>query len=217
MINQRAQAAFERGQEWETQGNLSKAINAYREAVAITPDWIEPYQRIGALYLKQGQYDEAAVAYRQANPLAPAGDGSIDDHLYVIEHIQEGALDPAAYDCYARARDMPDEQLDEKMALCQKALGLNATYAAPYAVLGKVLLAKGHPNQARAVLERGLSCDPPPFTRADLLFALGNVLLVSGQRDAALTTFRQVVELNANPSVTRFATMQLEAAAAGRI
>jgi tetratricopeptide (TPR) repeat protein len=217
MISQRAQSAFKRGQEWERQENLSKAINAYREAVAIVPDWVEPHQHIGALHLKQGQYDEAAAAYRQAKPLAPDGDGSIDDHLYVIAQIQEGALDPAAYDCYVRARDIPDEQLDEKMALCQQALGLNATYAAPYAVLGKVLLAKGHPNQARAVLERGLSCDPPPFTRANLLFALGNVLLVSGQRDAALAAFGQVVELNANPSVTRFATMQLEAADAGRI
>jgi hypothetical protein len=50
-----------------------------------------------------------------------------------------------------------------------------------------------------------------------LLFDLGNVLLASGQRDKALTFFRQVVELNANLSATRFATLQLEAAASRRI
>jgi superkiller protein 3 len=217
MISYRARAAFERGQEWEEQDNLTKAINAYREAAAIEPDWAVPHQRLGTLYLEMGRYDEAAAAYRQAKLVPLPGDGSIDDLLHVIDLIQAGALDPKAYRYYVMARDMPDDQLDEKMALCQKVLGLNPTFAAPYAVLGRVLLAKGHPNQARAVLERGLACAPTPFTRAMLLFDLGNVLLASGQRGEALAIFRQVVELNANLSVTRFATMQLEAAAAGRI
>ena len=103
------------------------------------------------------------------------------------------------------------------MDLCRKALGINPTFAAPYTVLGKVLLAKGNPNQARAVLERGLTCDPTPFTRAMLLFNLGTVLLVSGLRDEALATFRQVVALDANLAASRFAATQLEAASAGRI
>lgn len=217
MISSRAQAAFARGQEWEQRSNPTKAINAYREATAIEPDWVEPYQRLGALYLELGRYDEAAAACRQARPLAPAGDGSIEAMLHAIDMIQAGALDPAAYRYYVMARGTPDEHLDEKLALCQKALSLNPNFAAPYAVLGRVLLAKGHPNQARGVLERGLACNATSFTRADLLFVLGNVLLVSGQRDEALTAFRQVVGLDADPSVTRFATLQLEAAAAGRI
>jgi tetratricopeptide (TPR) repeat protein len=217
MISQRAQRAFERGQEWEERGNPTKAINAYHEAVAIEPDWAEPHQRIGALYLELGRYDEAAVAYRRAKQLIPPGDGSIDDLLDVIDLIQRGALEPAAYRYYVEARDLPYEQLGDKMALCQKALQINPTFAAPYTVLGKVLLIKGHPNQARAVLERGLACTPTPFTRAMLLFDLGNVLLTSGQRGEALAAFRQAVELNANPPVTRFATMQLQAATAGRI
>jgi len=217
MISHRAQAAFQRGQDWEERGDSAKAINAYREAVAIEPDWAVPHQCLGKLYLETGRYDEAAAALRQARPIPLPGDGSIDDMLYVVDLIQKGALDPTAYRYFVMARDLPDEQLDEKVALCQRALGLNPVYAAPYAVLGKALLAKGQLNQARTVLERGLACTPPPFTRAALLFYLGNVLLVSGQRDQALDAFRRVVQLNANLSVTRFATTQLEAAAAGRI
>lgn len=217
MISQRARDAFERGQEWEKRGDANKAINAYREAVAIEPDWVVPYQRTAMLYLDTRRFDEAAAALQQAKLTPLPGDGSIDDLLHVIDQIREGALDPVAYHNYVMARDLPDEDSDQKIAYCQKALSLNATFAAPYAILGKMLLAKGQPNQARAVLERGLACDPTPYTRADLLFALGNVLLVSGQRDEALDAFRQVVELDANLSATRFATMQLEAAAAGRI
>lgn len=217
MISHRARAAFERGQQWEERGDLDKAINAYREAAAIEPDWVVPHQCMGTLYLETSRYDEAAAAFRQARLIAIPGDGSIDDMLHVIAMIQKGLLDPTAYRYYVMAQDLPDEQLDEKMALCQRALGLSPGYAAPYGLVGKVLLAKGHPNQARAVLERGLTCDPTPFTRAAILFNLGNVLLASGQRDKALDLFRRVVELEANPAVAHFAMMQLEAAAAGRI
>jgi superkiller protein 3 len=217
MINQRAQAAFKRGQEWEERGDNAKAINAYREAIAIEPDWVVPFQCLGTLYLEMGRYDEAAVAYRQAKLVAIPGDGSIEDMLSVIERIQTGVLDPTAYRYYLMARDLPDEQVDEKIRLCQLALGLNPNYAAPYATLGKMLLATGQPNQARAVLERGLACQPNAFIRALLTFNLGTVLLASGQRDPALTCFRQVVDLNANLSVTHFATLQLEAASVGRI
>jgi protein O-GlcNAc transferase len=217
MIRERARAAFERGREWEERGDLTKAINAYREAIAIEPDWAVPQQRIGTLYLEMGRYDEAAAAYRQARLEPLPGDGSIDHALHVIDLLQKGTLDSNAYRYYVMARDMPDDHLDEKLALCQKALSLNPTFAPPYAVLGRVLLAQGSLNQARAVLERGLACEPTPFTQAMLLFDLGNVLLASGQRDEALAVFRQVVELNANLSATRFATLQLEAAASGRI
>jgi tetratricopeptide (TPR) repeat protein len=217
MISHRARAAFERGQEWEERGDFAKAVNAYREATAIDPDWAVPYQCMGALYLKMGRYDEAAAAYRQARLVPLPGDGSIDDMLYVIEQIQRGALHAAAYGYYVRACSLPDEELDQKIALCREAVGLSPTYAAPYAILGKALLAKGYPNQARAVLERGLAYNPTPFIQAMLLFNLGNVLLATGQRDGALAVFRQVVDLDANLSATRFASMQLEAAAAGRI
>ena len=217
MINLRARTAFERGQEWQERGDLVRAIKAYREAVAIEPDWAVPHQCLGTLYLELGRFGEAAAAYRQAKLIPLPGDGSIADMLHVVDMIQQGALDAAAYQYYATAHALPDEQLDEKFALCQMALGLDPAFAAPCVILGKVLLAKGHPNQARAVLERGLVCDPTPFTRAMLLFNLGNVFLASGQRTEALDVFRQVVELDANLTVTRFATMQLEAAAAGRI
>jgi tetratricopeptide (TPR) repeat protein len=217
MISHRALAAYERGMEWEDRGNSNKAINAYHEAIAIEPDWVDPHRRLAALYLELRRYDETVAAYRRVKPLVPPDDGSIDDLLDVIEQIQKGEIDRLAFDNYVKARDLPDEQLDEKIALCQQALGLNPTYAAPYAILGKALLAKGHPNQARTVLERGLACNPSPFMRAMFLFNLGNVLLVTGQRDDALARFRQVVALNANPIATRFATIQLKAADDGRI
>jgi superkiller protein 3 len=217
MISHRALAAYERGLEWEERGSSAKAINAYHEAIAIEPDWADPHRRLGSLYLELSRYDEAMASYRRVKPLLPAGDASIDDLLQVIEQIQMGELERAAYDCFVMARDLPDEQLDEKMALCQQALGFNPKYAAPYTILGKTLLAKGQLNQARTVLERGLACAPSTYTRAMLLFNLGNVLLVTGERDAALSRFRQVVQLNANPTATRFASTQLEAAADGRI
>lgn len=214
MSSQRAQAAFQRGQEWEGQENPTEAINAYREAIAIEADWVAPYQRLGALLLELGRYEQALAAYQQAKPLMPPGDGSIDDLIQMIEQIQTNQLDPAALRYYIMARDLPDEQIDDKMTLCQNALGLNLSFAAPYAEIGKILLDKEQLNQARAVLERGLAYNPSPFVRAQLLFHLANTLLFSHQLAEALATFRQVVELAANPIVTRAAAEQIEKAAA---
>jgi len=214
MISERAQLAFKRGQEWEERDNPAKAIKAYREAAAIETNWLMPFQRLGILFLTLGRYNEALATYRLIKPLAPPGDGSIDDFIYVLGQIQADQLDPAAFRYYVMARDMPDEQLDKKMSLCQKALGLSSTFAAPYAEIGKVLFAKGQLNQARAVLERGLFLDSSPFTQALLLFHLGHTLLFSYQYGEALTAFRRVIELNANPSATQVAAKQLEDAAA---
>jgi superkiller protein 3 len=212
MISQHAQTAFKRGYDWEERENPDKAINAYREAIAIEPDWIAPHQRLGILYLGLGRYDEAMVACQQARSLAPAGDGSVDDLVYVLSQIQSDLLDPTAYHYYAMARDMPDEQVDDKMSLCQKALGLNQGFASPYAELGRILLTKGQLNQARVVLERGLAYNPSPYIRSLLLFYMGHVLLRSRQFEDALSAFRQVVALDANLSVTGLAAMQIEAA-----
>jgi tetratricopeptide (TPR) repeat protein len=217
MIRERAQAALERGQEWEARGDPAKAVNAYREAIALEPDWAAPYRYLGALYLGAGRFDEAAATFRKASHIPVAGDTFVDDMLALIQRIQAGELDPAAYRYYALAQALPDDELDQRMNLCLKALALNPRYAAPYIILGRVLLAKGQPNRARTVLERGLTCTPTPYTRAMLLFNLGNVFLVSGLREKALEAFRGVVALNANLSATRFARIQLEAAAAGRI
>jgi protein O-GlcNAc transferase len=217
MAKPRAQSAFERGQEWEERGNPTKALGAYREAAAIAPDWPDPHRSLGVLYLEMGRYDEAIAAFRQIEALLPSNDRSVEDLLSTVRKIQAGEIDPAAFAYYVRARDLPDDRLEEQIDLCQKALSLNLTYAAPYAVLGRALLAKGQPNQARTVLERGLTFSPSAYVRAELLFNLGNVQLASGQREEALAAFRQVVALNANPMATRFAGKQLAAAADGRI
>ncbi len=217
MISQRARAAFERAQEWEERRNALKAISAYQEAIAIEPDWPESHRRLGAIFFELGRYDEAKAVFRRLKPLIPPGDGEIDDLLDVLGRIERGELNPAAYRYYIQARDLPDEQLDEKLRLCQEALKLNPSFPAPYVILGRVLLVQGYLNQARAVLERGLACDPMPFVQAQLLFSLGTILLVSGQRAEALPLFAQVVALDANPTVTRFAAKQLEAAQTGRI
>jgi tetratricopeptide (TPR) repeat protein len=214
MISQSAQAAFQQGQEWEDQKNPAEAINAYREAAAIESGWVAPYQRLGALFLELGQYEQALAACQQAKPLMPSGDGSMDDLIYVIQQIQANQLDPAAYHYYALARDLPDEQVEDKMTLCQNALGLNLSFAAPYAEIGKILLEKEQLNQARAVLERGLAYKPPPFVQAQLLFHLANTLLFSFQFGEALAAFHQVVGLDANPRLTKAAAKQIEQAAA---
>lgn len=53
------------------QGLFAEADRAYRQAIAVKPDWAKPYHNLGVVLTKQGLYAEADQAYRQAIALKP--------------------------------------------------------------------------------------------------------------------------------------------------
>ncbi len=55
------------GADWE----YRLAEQAFREAIALAPDWVEPYLHLGRSCFVQKKYREAAEWYRQALDLAP--------------------------------------------------------------------------------------------------------------------------------------------------
>ena len=44
----------------------TEAIDAYEQAIALDPDYIWPYNSLGNIYEKRGEYDYAYALYRQA-------------------------------------------------------------------------------------------------------------------------------------------------------
>ena len=48
-----------------------KAIEDYRKAIELEPDYYKPYQRLGAFYYYRGRYLEAAEQFRKAIERAP--------------------------------------------------------------------------------------------------------------------------------------------------
>ena len=48
-----------------------KAIEDYRKAIELEPDYYKPYKRLGAFYYYRGRYLEAAEQFRKAIERAP--------------------------------------------------------------------------------------------------------------------------------------------------
>jgi protein O-GlcNAc transferase len=61
-----ARVQFNLGFGLKAEGRLDEAIAAYRQAVALKPDFAEAYNNLGNALKEQGRLDEAVVAYRQA-------------------------------------------------------------------------------------------------------------------------------------------------------
>jgi tetratricopeptide (TPR) repeat protein len=55
----------------QRQGELDKAVAAYRQAIALQPDAYVPYCNLGGIYRQQRHFDLAVAAYRKAAELQP--------------------------------------------------------------------------------------------------------------------------------------------------
>lgn len=60
---------FRKGEEWRKNGDLSRAITAYRQSLKLSPDNSRAYLGIATAYLTQGRYDEAVAALLKTRSL----------------------------------------------------------------------------------------------------------------------------------------------------
>src|SRR5258708_5045080 len=63
----------ELGSRLRTQGRASEAISAYRQVLTLHPDNAEIGITLAECVKEQGQFEEAALLYKHALSLAPAG------------------------------------------------------------------------------------------------------------------------------------------------
>src|SRR3712207_5508751 len=57
---------------WQSRGRLEPAIDGYREAIALRPDYVPAHLALGDLLAAQGQIAEALRVFRAAALLNPA-------------------------------------------------------------------------------------------------------------------------------------------------
>ena len=54
------------GVAWYEKGDYDKAIEYYKRAVELNPDFVEAYNNLGVSYAKQGNYNQAIECYKKA-------------------------------------------------------------------------------------------------------------------------------------------------------
>ncbi len=115
------------GQVLEKNGAMPQAIQAYRQVIALEPQWIDAYNNLGNILLKAGELEQAESIYRQAISEKPKHFGSYLNLGNVL---------------------IKRSQVDEAVEIYKKALNLKPRDPDIIYNLGVALDAKNEPTQA---------------------------------------------------------------------
>ncbi|WJF90396.1 tetratricopeptide repeat protein [Paraburkholderia bonniea] len=152
-------------------GELLKAIDSYRQAVALQPDYPEAHNNLGNALREAGQPCEALESCTQALRLRPG---------YAQAHNNQGNA----------LQDLGEQ--DAAVRAYRQALAFWPDYAEAHHNLGNVLLAQGQHEAASESYRCATTLSP---TCAFMHNNLGDALQRAGQFEAAVAAFSRVVEL----------------------
>jgi tetratricopeptide (TPR) repeat protein len=122
-------AHFLLGGAYFGQQDMPKAIQEYRKAVEVAPDFAPAYNLLGYAERQVGAYGEAEAAFKKYIELIPG--------------------DPNPYDSYAELL-MKMGRFDESIAMYQKALATDANFAPSRIGIATNLMLQGKHDAARA-------------------------------------------------------------------
>ena len=54
-----AEKHFKQGFGYQDQGNLDQAVEEYKKAIELNPNYLKAYMNLGAVYMQQEKYDQA--------------------------------------------------------------------------------------------------------------------------------------------------------------
>jgi tetratricopeptide (TPR) repeat protein len=197
--------AFQQARQLHQAGDLRRAEQFYRQALAIDPGEAEAWRLLGAACQGQGKPDEAAACYRQALRLQPRHVEALTDLGVALAEqglLQEAVatlrqaclLQPGfAKAHYNLAVALAQQgKLDEAMAGFREALRLQPGYAAAHYSLGNILRDQGKRDEAIGSYKEAIRVKPD---YGEAYNNLGLALTETGHAAEAVIILRQAVRL----------------------
>ncbi len=171
--NREAVARYNQGREFYKTGYFNKAVEAYKQAIALDDRMEQAYCNLGLTYIQQKNYAKAQEALLKAVALKPDRASSLNGLASVlffrgkkeeaIEKWQEAVkVDPkfaSAYLNMGKAMESLD-QLDDAQKAFSTALKLQPDLAQAYYSLGLLMLKRNHEGQAHYLLSRAVELEP---------------------------------------------------------
>jgi tetratricopeptide (TPR) repeat protein len=150
-------------------GEYEKAIEAYKRAIHLNPDFEESYYRLGMAYSSLGRYKEAVEAYNRAVRLKP-------DYAAVYENLGHAFSNLAQYEKAIKA--------------FRKAIELAPDNIEPYFALGNAYFNSGKEEEAINTYEAAIQRKPDdPYA----YYNLGLLYLRWGSPARAVDAFSQAI------------------------
>jgi tetratricopeptide (TPR) repeat protein len=156
---------LERGRLLNARGRRQEAIQAFEQALSLSPDLVHAHVNLVAAYTGSGAFDKAAEHYRRALALAP---NQPENHYNYGLLLLTQNRDPEAVEAF------------------QRALENDPSYVDAHNNLGYLLARGGRIDEAIREFRAALNGNP---SHRDAHFNLARALLSSGQREEAITHF----------------------------
>jgi tetratricopeptide (TPR) repeat protein len=154
------------------QGEADQAIDHYRRAVDLRPDYAEAHYNLGRLLVEEGRLDDAIAHYERAAAINPA-DAEAQNNLGVtLFGIGRG---------------------DDAIAHYRKALEIWPDYAEASCNLANALIAKGDFDGAIAHYTACLAAIPD---QEEAQYNLASALLRRGRTDEAIILYQKVLTMH---------------------
>jgi protein O-mannosyl-transferase len=154
-----------------SRGRSDEAIEQYRKALEIMPDYTDALNNLGLALAARGQIDAAMAQYRKALEIDP----DFADTHYNLGILLDGL-----------------GRTDEAIAEYQKTLEINPDFAEAHNNLGNALIARGQPDAAYAQFMTALKLNPD---LAETHNNLGNILADRGEVDKAILHYEKALEI----------------------
>jgi tetratricopeptide (TPR) repeat protein len=155
-----------------SRGQVDDAIDHYRQALEIDPDYQLAHNNLGAALAGRGQVDEAIAHYRRA--LEIKADDELAHNNLGMALVSRG-------------------QADEAIEHFQKALEIKPNYVEAHGNLGLELASRGWLDEAIAHYRKAVEVDPNDAAGHG---NLGNALAAQGKLNEAIQHYLVVLRLN---------------------
>jgi protein O-GlcNAc transferase len=159
------------GNEYLAKGDLDNAAECYGHMVAVDPNSAAGFLNLGFVLKEQGSYQDAERYLRHAVQIDPA---MVDAH-YLLGAIEQ-------------ARGNPAEAIEQY----QKTLELKPDFEIVYGDLCQLLFQGGQLENARIVIQQGLSLFP---RSAQFHCYLGNLYVTEKKLEQAVTCYRKALDI----------------------
>jgi len=170
----RAVTHYEKGNSFYEQGRMNDAIDAYREALRLKPDYSEGYNNLGAALQAIGRMDEAISAYREAVRLNAAYATAWSNLGSALQH---------------------QGNINDAITAYGEAIRLKPDYAMAHYNLGNALRALHHANEAIGAFRTAVRLKPD---LAEAHSNLGAVLHEQERLDESLAEYQEALKLRPN-------------------
>jgi tetratricopeptide (TPR) repeat protein len=189
-------------------GNHSKAIEAYKQAIHINPDYLSAYSGLGCVYFGLGNFAEAAESYKQVIRINP-NDASasvynilgfsylaLANYAKAREVYQQAIrIDPDNFDAHS-GLGLVYFTLDDytkAIGAYQQAIRIDPDIAATYSSLGRAYAFLGNYAKTIEALKQAIRINPDD---PDAHGALGLTYLMVGDKNSALNEYKILKELD---------------------